>query len=451
MATVTAPQFAPLFQPERLRTFPQEKSAYRLVITYVLLFPLLFFAVRGAFSFQYAGTNNAATGTYGAMVNPDAGNGSALHSIELALCYGIICLACVPVWRRVLASCMDNKIAFALPLWAILSTIWSQEPKRTLVFAVFALIHTIFALYLPARFKPQQQLQIFVLLCVIAAVSSFLVIGLMPRAGIDHKNATIGLEGIFPHKNICSVAMLSFMLAGCFYRFKGKSALFRKLLFYFMALALVIGSTSRTGWLVFICSMVFIFLIKYLRNVNQLERFLVALFIPTAMALAMWVVFEYRNEILALLGKSSNLNGRTVIWRAVFLSIVKRPITGFGYDAFWIGFKGEAVRLATASGITGLSNAENGILQLWLELGLVGVLILLSMLFRSCKNAVTCFRSDTQGYTLWYMSILFLNLLALVDGDKFMFPHSIAWTMFVLADAGLALQAKRIQQVLPPR
>lgn len=451
MATLTAPQFVPLFQSERLLSRPKEQSAYRLVITYLLLFPLLFFAVRGAFSFQYAGTNNAATGTYGAMVNPDAGNGSALHSIELVLCYGIICLACVPVWRKVLASCLENKIAFALPLWAILSTIWSQEPKRTLVFAILALIHTVFALYLPARFKPQQQLQIFVLLCVVAGISSLLVIGLMPRAGIDHKNATIGLEGIFPHKNICSVAMLSFMLAGCFYPFRGKTALIRKSLFYLMAVALVIGSTSRTGWLVFLCSMVFVFLAKSLRKVNSLERFIVTIFIPGAMALAAWIIFEYRNEILTLMGKSSNLNGRTEIWQAVFLSIVKRPLTGFGYDAFWIGFKGEAVRLATASGIAGLSNAENGILQLWLELGLVGVIILLAMLFRSCKNAVICFRSNTPDYALWYMSILLLNLLALVDGDKFMFPHAIEWTMFILADAGLALQAKRIQQAFPPR
>ena len=42
------------------------------------------------------------------------------------------------------------------------------------------------------------------------------------------------------------------------------------------------------------------------------------------------------------------------------------------------------------------------------------------------------------------MSMLFIAVLSLVDGDKFMYPHSIEWTMLILADVGLAQQAKRV-------
>ena len=93
----------------------------------------------------------------------------------------------------------------------------------------------------------------------------------------------------------------------------------------------------------------------------------------------------------------------------------------------------------------GLSNAENGVLQIWLELGLVGVLILLATLFRTCKNAVACFRSNTPDYAIWYMSILFINMLALVDGNKFLLWTSIEWVMYIMADIGLATEARRVR------
>jgi hypothetical protein len=40
---------------------------------------------------------------------------------------------------------------------------------------------------------------------------------------------------------------------------------------------------------------------------------------------------------------------------------------------------------------------------------------------------------------------LFLEILALVDGQRYMIPHSIEWTIFVMANAGLAMEAKRIR------
>jgi exopolysaccharide production protein ExoQ len=267
----------------------------------------------------------------------------------------------------------------------------------------------------------------------------------MPRAGIDHKNAMIGVEGIYPHKNICSLVTIALMMPAFFYRFKGKSALLKKALFLTITLALVLATTARTGWLVLIACLGFIYLAKALRHFKQLERLVVVLFVPAVVLLIVWLGFTFETEILQLMGKDATLSGRTTIWKAVFSSIFKSPWVGYGYDAFWIGFKGEAVHLAIATGDPGLGNAENGVLQLWLELGIVGLFILFALLARACRNAIRCFRSDTPGYVLWYMSMLFIALISIPAGDKFMYPHSIEWTMLILADAGLALQAKRIR------
>jgi exopolysaccharide production protein ExoQ len=446
VATITAPPpFLPLTRSDQSVRLGSGVSAYRLVITYVLLLPLLFFAVRGNFSFEYASQNTAEMGIYGAEMMVNYGKGSILHSLELLFYYGIIGMAMLPFWRQVAAASLQNKLSFLLPLWAMLSMVWSQEPKRSLAFATLVLINTFFAVYLSVRFKPKQQLQIFLLAGIIATVGSFILLAVMPKAAIDHKNQMIGVEGIYPHKNICGVITALFMLPAFFYKFSGKSASLKRALYLLAGSALIAISTSRTGWLVFAACVSFVYLSKLLRRLRSVERLLVVLFVPSVLASIGWLVYSFRGEILALLHKSPTLSGRTQVWHIVFLSIFKRPILGFGYDAFWLGFKGEVVHMILAAGARNLTNAENAILQLWLEVGLVGVFLILAMLFQGCRNAIKCFRSDTPNYALWYMSMLFLEILALGDGQRYMIPHSIEWTILVLANAGLAMEAKRVQ------
>jgi exopolysaccharide production protein ExoQ len=445
LATITAPDFASATRPQSRGRVLGEISAFRLVITYVLLLPLLFFAVRGNFSFEYASQNTAEMGVYGSEMIANYGKGSLSHSLELVFYYGIICMAIFPFWRQVANASLQNKLSFALPLWAMLSTAWSQEPKRSIAFSTLVLVNTFFAIYLSTRFKPKQQLQIILLTGIIATLASFVVLGVMPKAGIDYKNHMIGVEGIYPHKNICGAITVLFMLPAFFYRFKGKSGGLKRALYLLVTAALVAISGSRTGWLLLAACLCFIFLVKALRRLQKIERLLVVMLVPGLVATVCWLIYMFRMQLLHLLGKNSSLSGRTEIWHAVFLSILKRPMLGFGYDAFWIGFKGEAIHLALASGAPNLANAENGVFQLWLEVGLIGVLLLLAMLFQGARNAVKCFRSDIPNYALWYMSMLFVEVMALVDGQRYMIPHSIEWTFLVLTNAGLAMEARRVQ------
>jgi O-antigen ligase len=219
----------------------------------------------------------------------------------------------------------------------------------------------------------------------------------------------------------------------------------KRIVFILLLVALIIGSAARTGWILCILTVGFIALLKGMHRLRPLERFAVTWFLP-ALGLALaWVVYSNSAFLLHLIGKDPTLSGRTGIWRVVFLSIARRPWTGFGYGAFWINENPEVLRLHNAIGDPNLSNAENGVLQLWLELGLIGVIMLFALLFRTCRNAVACFRTNTPGYAIWYMSILFITLLALVDGSKFMLWTSIDWMMYLMADIGLANEAKRLR------
>ena len=303
MATITAPGFATATRPQsRVRVFG-ETSAYKLVITYVLLLPMLFFAVRGNFSFEYASQNTAEMGVYGSEMIANYGKGSMMHSLELLFYYGIICLAIFPFWRQVANLSLANKLPFVLPLWAMLSTAWSQEPKRSVAFSTLVLVNTVFAVYLATRFKPRQQLQLFLLTGIIATLASFVVLGVMPKAGIDYKNHMIGVEGIYPHKNICGAITVLFMLPAFFYKFKGKSGWLKRAGYLLVTAALVAISGSRTGWLLLIACLCFIYLAKTLRRLNKIERLLVVMAVPGLVGTIAYLIYTFRAQLLHLLGK----------------------------------------------------------------------------------------------------------------------------------------------------
>ena len=444
MSTISAPMqdFAGL-RPARTVTRPSLDSAWGLVITYVLVIPILLFATRIGLSVDLVGGNSAAVQS-NLYLTPETGQGSARHSAEILLAYGIVAFAMFPVWKVMWRTVLRHPMLLALPAWAILSTNWSQDPGRTLPFAVLALVLTLFGVYLPSRFSPKQQLQVILLGGLVTTLVSYALLAVWPAAAVDHKNAGIGVQGIYPHKNICSIVTLYFLTPAFFYAFQGKLGWLKRAACIVLIAGLSIITMSRTGWIVLLLLIAFVTICKFLHRLAPVERILVTGFLPAVALLGGWLIYLYQSEILRLLGKDPSLSGRTGIWQVVFLSIVKKPLIGFGYYAFWVLSNGEVARLQAAAGDSHLSNAENGVLSLWLEVGLIGIGILFALLYRATKNAVICFRSGMPNYAIWYMSLLFLNLLALGDGDKFMLPNAIEWPFFVLAYVGLANEARRV-------
>ena len=82
----------------------------------------------------------------------------------------------------------------------------------------------------------------------VAAILSFVLIVALPRAGIDYKNVTIGAEGIYPSKNICSGITIMFLLPAFFYRFAGRWRKLKRVAYIGLHLALIIATLTRAGW-----------------------------------------------------------------------------------------------------------------------------------------------------------------------------------------------------------
>ena len=77
---------------------------------------------------------------------------------------------------------------------------------------------------------------------------------------------------------------------------------------------------------------------------------------------------------LALLGRDATLSGRTGLWDAVLAAISMKPLLGYGYESFWNGLAGPSASVVAAVHWIP-PHAHNGFLDLWLDLGALGLLI----------------------------------------------------------------------------
>ena len=121
-------------------------------------------------------------------------------------------------------------------------------------------------------------------------------------------------------------------------------------------------------------------LVLWMRSVPATKRrpvYLTAL----AVIIALTVVINVASSaILAVFGKGSDLTGRTDIWAAVTAMAEQRPVFGWGWLSPWVPWLEPFNNLAVRSGVHYLQ-AHNVWLDVWMQLGYVGVIALAIAMF----------------------------------------------------------------------
>jgi O-antigen ligase len=97
--------------------------------------------------------------------------------------------------------------------------------------------------------------------------------------------------------------------------------------------------------------------------------------------------------VIHALGRQTNLTGRSEIWAAV-LPVVPNPMVGAGFESFWIGPRLEKVYRGLSRWWGGghVNEAHNGYIEVYLNLGWVGVSLIAAILISGYSHAVAAFR-----------------------------------------------------------
>jgi O-antigen ligase len=162
---------------------------------------------------------------------------------------------------------------------------------------------------------------------------------------------------------------------------------------------------------------------------------------------AIAAILSNPGPVLALIGKDPTLTGRTGIWSSLLVSIWKRPLVGYGYFAFWKGLYGESANVVLQAHWPGMSYAENGVLELWLELGAVAVVLYAMIFFTAVKDALYCLRRDPSKSIMWYASLLFYVGFTNLWAGNLLAASNLECVIPFIAYVGLRKEARRIRSL----
>ena len=154
--------------------------------------------------------------------------------------------------------------------------------------------------------------------------------------------------------------------------------------------------------------------------------------VSAAIGLPLFALFiSSVGTLVHTLGRNSTLTGRTSIWKAV-LSLHTNPLIGTGFESFWLGSRLEAVWNMSVKGI---QEAHNGYIELYLNLGWVGLLLLGWLIVTGYRGAIAVFRRDASEGRLRLSFLTAALIFSLTEaGFRMLSP---IWFAFLLAVVGV--------------
>jgi exopolysaccharide production protein ExoQ len=418
-------------------------SVQRLVISWVLMLPLMFFAVHGVFSWEDTGNNPSSGNSLTALTASSRHLGFLGYVVIPGVAYSIVVWLIVINVHRVLPLTLRMKMITLLALLTIFSAAWSQNPFRSAYNGIFYFVDTLFAFYLVLRFDPEELLSLVMMAGVSLSVMSLLLIVLFPHFALVHEARDLGAwQGVFGDRNLAAKALV-FLLSPALI-FRQRSLSFRNLLYVALMLCMVLMTKSATARLIVPVYITFMASTRIVGRFSRRSALLVCAALFTIAAVTAYIGLTHLPFIAGSLGRTTNLSGRTFIWDLVLRAIAKRPLLGYGYYAFWQGLTGESASAIIAANWV-LGYAHNGILEICLQLGLVGTTIFFVTLFQAIGNAWLCLRKGCPPGVEWYMGVIALTIMYNIDEATVVWPNELLSILYIVACCGLAKAAWEIK------
>lgn len=420
----------------------EPRSIPGLVATWGLMIPLYCLACDGLLWFRPGAGNDELSARFGSLgtgASDTAGN-TFVALLLIALLFPLVHARLPRIWL----AFKTDKLFLLLGTWVCASCIWSQMPGVSLKWAPIALLNLLTAFYMVERFSVEEQIRVFLLLGALCLVSSVFLALLVPRLGIDHTDGSGAWRGMYAQKNMCSMVTEFLLLPALYVRPTHRLTSVLLIAYVAVSVLLVLETQSTSGRIILAVLAVYFTFTRLTSRLVWRQRLGLSIGVALlAVAMAAFCI-SYSGEIARALGKDPSLTGRTEIWQSVIASIAKRPLTGYGYRAFWRGYDGESANIALATHWA-VPSAHNGILEIWLNLGGIGVLLVTLTAMRAARDALTCLRTRVRGLE-WYVSILFMTFVINVDEAELVNPYGLLWLLYVVACVGLLLNAAGIRR-----
>jgi O-antigen ligase len=271
-------------------------------------------------------------------------------------------------------------------LYCFLAIFWSDFPFVAFKRWIKVLGHPIMVLIILTEPDPDESLSRLIKRCAYVIVPiSVLFIKYYPEwgRGFDHWTGAAIDKGIATDKNALGAdcMILGFFFVCYFLNVwrRGRDTSRRS------ELILTIGFLLGIWWLFshahsstsFLSCLLAIMLVLFL-EVPRVNKRLIGTYLVAGVILLMFaqLTFDVWGKFLHLIGKDATLTDRTLLWHDL-LNVDINPVFGTGFESFWLG---ERFREFAQSRWWEPNEAHNGYLETYLNLGVIGLLLLIALL-----------------------------------------------------------------------
>lgn len=401
----------------------KEMPVWQQASAWLALLPLLFITVNGSIQTD----SSPVAFRFTAMDEDSLGR----RLMRLGCSIVIVFLLSTRI-RSILAVCKRSKLILLLPTLAFASVLWSQSPRHTVVDALNLSLTTLFAICLYLRYPGERIVSFLTLGASVSLFLCLLSVLVFPSVGIDAFQQD-AWRGIFGQRNYCAAACTLFLVVALHARAHGIVERMIQWSVLILAPVFVVMSASRAGWIIALFAVALTFGLRLIARFRSLDRLLLLMVLTVPATMTVLFIFGHSTEILAAMDKDPTLTQRTIIWAQVLPSIAKHPLLGYGYSAFWTGLNGESMQTILTTGWME-GQAQDGYLDVILQLGIVGLIPLIVAFLRGFGRAVTALE---KGMTNWAVlcSIVLIPIILIenIGESSLLEPLKIPWFYALIA------------------
>lgn len=339
-------------------------------------------------------------------------------------------------------------LVVAIVLLAVCSAYWADEPSVSIRRSIALAGTSIFGLALAQSLDRRQIISLLNLFALLFfAVSVVLAVVLPDFSFHDVGFATFAgaLRGPFNHKNdmgtVIGFLLTIVVVSGS--RCMSKSvwlstvAVGSVLLLATLSMGSVISVIAGIGGAYIIA--------KIAINPSYPYRvlFWLVVFFTAAFLGFFWNdLFEF---VLGALGRDATLSDRTLVWNLVIISGQDKWLLGSGYGVAWLGGAADTVKSGLYASI---NNAHNGFLEIWLQLGVVGVALVALLLIAAGVKVYANLRSlDDETFGRMSIAILIYIIVENITAVHLLSYNDLKWSLIVvvayLADFRVSSKSSR--------
>ncbi|MDB5361061.1 MAG: O-antigen polymerase [Rhodospirillales bacterium] len=394
-----------------------------------------FLVLQGAFV-GMAGTQEAADAS-------QADGGDIRHMVAFALVLIGTAIFARKHWRGMTALAGASLPYFILPAMILASTLWSVEPSLTLKRAVLTTGICAFDLYVAISIGLDRLLRMLSTTILISALASIVVAIAVPTIGREIVAGLTGdWRGVFPQKNALGHVMSVGVFVELAMMIRARRWLPGACIRTVLLIALVAMAHSASSLLsVTIALMITALYAAFRRGLTS--ALVCALAVAALLILIVGTVGGDPAAVFDVLDRDPSLTGRTDLWKYVLDAIRERPVSGWGYMAFWTPDGRNATYIQHQIGWPA-PNAHDGYLELALSLGAIGLAgLAATALWTARRIIVALLQKHDLGALLLIAStqLLIANLT-----ESFIISASVfGWNVFSI----LALKTGVLAPAMP--